>query len=541
MASTSRLGRTWLTGRRLTAVLVLGLCGFYGCIGDIGDGVGTEPVPEGAQEAVLSGARRLTRTEYDNTLRDLLQDTTNAGFARLPEDVNDPFDNDYHTQKVSPALIEAAEALANEAAARAVQNAAVRDAIVPCSPSGPNDAACLGQFVSSFGRLALRRPITADEVNEYVAQFQPFAVEGNDFYIGVEMTLAALLQDVEFLYRIELGSAIPGLPGVFALGDHEIATRLSYFLVGTTPPAWLLDLADQGQLQGPEGRRAAAQQLLAEDYARDRIDRFHALWLGYHQLPHTAELVGELRAESRALVEKVVFEDGGDYFELFTSEETYLTDFLAQHYGYSGGPGWFTYPDDRRGILSHGSVLSSFGKFTDTSPTQRGIFVRTRLMCQTIPKPPPNVDADAPPPESAGNCKIDRYVAHTTGGCYDCHKMMDPIGFGLENYDNQGRYREHDDGKPECLIDGTGAIDGVGDFRGPAELGALMLEEGVLQSCVVKQVYRFAQGRREESADRAVLTELEGKFAEAGNDFGSLLVDVVAHQSFGFRRQEEAE
>jgi uncharacterized protein DUF1588/uncharacterized protein DUF1592/uncharacterized protein DUF1587/uncharacterized protein DUF1595/uncharacterized protein DUF1585 len=525
------------------AMLLLGAAGFYGCIGDIGDGTGTEPVPEGASEAVLSGARRLTRTEYDNTLRDLLQDTTSSGFAKLPEDVNDPFDNDYHTQKVSPALIEAAETLATEAAARAMANTAVRDSIVPCTPSAPDDGACLAAFVSSFGRLALRRPLAAEEVTEYVAQFQPFSVEGNDFYIGVEMAITALLQDVEFLYRIELGAPIAELPGVFVLNDYEIATRLSYFLAGTTPPAWLLDLADQGQLKSPEGRKAAAQQLLAEDVARDRVDRFHALWLGYHQLPHPAALVAELRGESRALVEKVVFDDPTDYFDLFRSDQTYLTDELAAHYGYPapGSPQWVTYPDERRGILSHGSVLSSFGKFTDTSPTQRGIFIRTRLMCQTIPKPPPNVDADNPPDEAAGNCKIDRYAQHTQGGCYDCHKMMDPIGFGLENYDNQGRYREYDDGKPECTIEGLGSIDGVGDFHGPAELAELMLDEGLLQPCVVKQVYRFAQGRREGGDDNAVLSELETGFEAAGYDFGSLLVDVVAHQSFGFRRQEEAE
>jgi hypothetical protein len=535
----ARRTRCWAGG------LALAFAAFYGCVGEIGEPSGPAeplPPPPGAELAVPSGARRLSRTEYDATLRDLLQDKSSSGFAKLPEDVHDPFDNDYHAQKVSPALIEALETLANEAAARAVADPAVRAAIVPCTPTGPADTACLAAFIARFGRRALRRPLAAEEVDEIVTQLSPFAVEGNDFFIGVELAIAALLQDLELVYRVERGTPVAGMPGVFALGDHEIATRMSYFLLGSTPQDPLLDLADQGKLRDPADRRAAAATLLAEPRARDRIDRFHALWLGYHQLPHAAELVGELRAESRALVERVVFDAPGDYFELFRSAETLLTPALAAHYGYAApaAPGWAAYPDARRGILSHGSVLSSFGKFADTSPTQRGIFIRTRLLCQEVPKPPPNVDADSPPGEEAGNCKLDRYAQHSAGGCYNCHKLLDPIGFGLERYDNQGRYRTHDDGKPDCPIAGEGSIDGVGDFRGPAELADLVMSEGLLEPCVVLQLYRFAHGRREVGDDEAILVDLGARFASAGHDFGALMLELVSLESFGFRREEAA-
>jgi hypothetical protein len=522
------------------AVLLLS---FYGCTGDIGDPPGTPEVPQGAESAVISGARRLTRTEYDDTLRDLLQDDSRSGFALLPEDVNDPFDNDYHTQKVSPSLVEAAETLANQAAERAVADPTVIDAIVPCSPSGPSDDECLREFVSAFGRRALRRPLSDDEIEEYVYQFQPFAEEGDDFLIAVRLTIAALLQDLEFLYRIERGEEVPGKPGVFKLDDYEMATRLSYFLIGSTPPDWLLDEAGQEKLTTPDGVRAAAEKLMDDPRARVRVERFHALWLGFHQLPHDAELVEALRAETRALIERVVFDEPSDYFELFRSEQTYLTDYLAGHYGYEapGGADWVTYSDERRGILSHGSVLSSFGKFSDTSPTQRGIFIRTRLLCQEIPPPPPDVDSDNPPSGEAGDCKSDVYAQHDQGGCYDCHKMMDPIGFGLERYDNQGRFRTHDDGKPECTITGDGSIDGVGDFNGPAELAELVIESGALESCVVTQVYRLAMGRRETVADREILNGLTDRFAETEYAFDELLVELVSAESFGFRVQEEVE
>jgi hypothetical protein len=530
----------WVRRAALATALV---GGFYGCTGDIGDPSEIPPVPPGAESAVISGARRLTRSEYDLTLRALLQDTTASGFALLPEDVNDPFDNDYHTQKVSPLLIEAAETLAMQAAERAIANPNVLATIIPCTPAGADDQACFKSFVAAFGRRALRRPLSGEEVDEYAAQFMPFATEGNDFNIAVKLTIAELLQDVEFLYRIELGVPVPGKPGVFKLTDHEMATRLSFFILGSTPPDWLLDAADAGQLANPDGVRAAALQLMDDELVHDRVDRFHALWLGYHQLPHSAELVAELRAESRALVEKIVFDDKVDYMELFRSEQTYLTDFLAGHYGYDtpGGQDWVTYSDERRGILSHGSVLSSFGKFTDTSPTQRGIFIRTRLLCQVIPPPPSNVDTDNPPDETAGNCKLDRYLAHKQGGCANCHDLMDPIGFGLENYDNQGRYRAAEADNPECEIPGVGTLEGIGDFHGPAELQQMLIDSGDLERCTVMQVYRLAIGRRELEADQPILDELAGRFAASSHAFDQLLVDLVSAESFGFRVQEEVE
>lgn len=538
----------WTRSAGLAGALLLAI---HGCTGNVGDGSSTGPddqppaatVPQGAEAAVISGARRLTRTEYDDTIRDLLNDDARAGFQKLPEDVNDPFDNDYQTQKVSAGLIEAAETLANTAAERAVSDPSVRDALVPCTPSAPDDAACLAAFVSSFGRRALRRPLTTEEVDEYVAQLLPFSIETGDFYVAVRLTITALLQDVEFLYRVELGEELPEKPGVFKLNDYEVATRLSYFLLGSTPPDWLLEKAGARELGTVESVRAAALELMDDPRVKARVERFHALWLGFHQLPHDEELVSELRGETQALIERVVFDEPTDYFELFRSQETFLTDYLAGHYGYDAptGDGWTSYPDARRGILSHGSVLSAFGKFADTSPTQRGIFIRTRLLCQAIPPPPPDADSDNPPEAVEGDCKTDQYAAHAQGGCYDCHKMMDPIGFGLENYDNQGRYRTHDDGKPECIIAGDGAIDGVGEFNGPAELGELIIDSGHLERCIVTQVYRLAMGRQEKSEDGPHIEALEARFAAGGHAFDELLIDIVSTESFGLRKEEEAE
>jgi hypothetical protein len=290
--------------------------------GKVGDYTGVGP----------NGMRRLTRVEYDNTVRDLLGDNSRSGFAKLPEDATDPFDNDYKTQQVSGALIESAETLAQEASARVLADPTKRATLVPCTPQGPSDPTCMRSFISRFGRRALRRTMQETDVQRYLA-FQDFAVEAQDFWVGVDLVVRAMLQDPEFLYRIEMGTPVSGKAGVFRLNPFEIATRLSYFVVGTAPSDALLDAAENGGLDSLDARRAAAKMLLADGKARDRIDYFHALWLGYHQLPHPADLTSAMRAESAALVQRVTANPASDYFDLFRSEETMVNDLLADRPG----------------------------------------------------------------------------------------------------------------------------------------------------------------------------------------------------------------
>ncbi|NUP05152.1 MAG: DUF1592 domain-containing protein [Polyangiaceae bacterium] len=533
--------------RGTVGLIAIAIATATGCVGDIGDGDGQggqDAVGSQAEGPLTSGARRLTRIEYDNTVRDLLGDTTRSGFTKLPEDAHDPFDNDYQTQRASGALVEAVETLAAEAAARAVANPEVRAKIVPCTPTGANDTECLRSFVTSFGRRALRRPLRSDEIDEYVG-LSSFSVEKNDFYVGVELVISAMLQDLEFIYRVEVGEPTE-TPMVARLNDFEVASRLSYLLLGTTPDDELLDLAEAGELSEPSQVAAAAEKLLEDPRARERVETFHALWLGFHQLPHPTELSTALRKESRALIDRVVFDEKADYFDLFREKETFIDDSLAEHYGLdapsSASGDWVSYGDTgRQGILSHGSVLSVASKFNDTSPTQRGIYVRKRLLCETIAPPPPNVNVDAPPESTNGsNCKADRYESHAVGSCAGCHSRLDPVGFGLERFDNSGRYREHDTDKPECSISGEGTLSGLGEFSGPAELSNLLLDSGELEQCLVLQLHRYAEGRREIESDQPHLDRLAKDFKESGHRFDQLLLDLVSSEWFGYRRQEPA-
>jgi len=497
--------------------------------------------------ALESGARRLTRAELDNVVRDLLGDDDGPARRYLSEDEFTPFDNDYTIQRASSALIDSLEAFADAAAARAVlpEN---RARVVPCTPSGADDVACLEATVMGLGRKLFRRPFTSADAAPYL-ELIAFATEDNDavendFYTAVELVLRSMLQDPEFLYRIEVGTPTTE-PGVFQLTDHEIATRLSFLFWGSSPDDSLGAAADAGMLADPLTRRAEAERLLADGRARSALHRFHAMWLGYRAIPGTPELVAAFDLETNALIDRVVFDQASSYLDLFLSPETYVTSMLAEHYGLdapAGGEGFVSYgTSGRAGILSHGSVLAGFSKFSDTSPTQRGIFVQTRLLCNTIQPPPANVNVDQPPTSGDSECKTDRYATHRSSpSCAGCHSDLDPIGFGLEAYDVAGRFRTTDDGHPECPLTGEGELPGYGTFNGPAELGRLLVDSGEVESCFVQHLVSYALGRAVKPEEAVLTAALGADFAAQGHVATAFLADYAAAERFALRREEPA-
>ena len=353
-----------------------------------------------------------------------------------------------------------------------------------------------------------------------------------------------MLQDPEFPYRLGIGT--PGAdPSVLTLNDYELATRLSFLLWGSTPDDALLASAAASHLSDPAGRRAEAERLLGDQRARDAMHRFHAMWLGYRAIPGSADLLASFDMETKHLIDRIVFDEPASYLTLFTSPETYLDDNLADQYGLphpTGGEGWVSYGSSgRAGILSHGSVLAAFSKFSDTSPTQRGIFVQTRLLCNVVSPPPANVNVDQPPSAADAVCKYDRYAAHrSSSSCASCHDNLDPIGFGLEAYDIGGRFRTHDDAHAECPITGDGELPGYGTFNGPAELGQKLVDSGVLERCFVQQLLDYALGRPLRDGEDGVVDALAADFKDQNYDAQSVLLDYVASDRFALRREEPA-
>ena len=320
---------------------------------------------------------------------------------------------------------------------------------------------------------------------------------------------------------------------------------MSYLLWATMPDDALFAAAASGTLDTPDGRRAEAVRMLDDPKARAQLHRFHAMWLGYRSIPHPPDLVAAFNRETSALIDRVVLEEPGSYMRLFTMDETFVDDALAEHYGLpspDGGEGWVSYEGTgRAGILGHGALLAAFSKFEDTSPTQRGILVRTRLMCEDVPRPPPNVDTDQPPQGAMDAvCKYDRYAEHRdqSTSCAGCHSLVDPIGFGLENFDVAGRYREHDDGVPECLIEGSGEIVGIGEFSGPGQLSELLVENDYVDACAVQQFLTFALGREVTSYEGALLSEMTEAFRSGNHDFKGFIVDFIASDRFARRAEE---
>jgi hypothetical protein len=489
------------------------------------------------------GMLRLSKREYQQSLADLLGIAPPAALASLPEDIQAPFDNDYASQVSSAVLIAGLADVAREAANAALATAAQRAALVPCTPSGPSDAPCLQAFVESFGRRVLHRPLRADEIADYMA-LQTYSTERSDFYAGVSLVVRAMLQDIEFVYRVEVGE--PVSPGLVRLTPYELANRTSFSLLGAPPNRDLLDAAASGGLDTEQGMRAVAQKLLADPRAVERASRFHAQWLNYDRLQVASDLVTSMRAESDALVAKVLFEQRRPWSELFTWDQAFVDARVAPLYGLAAPatPQWLSQTDpNRRGLLGEASFLAGGAKFGDTSPVLRGLQIRSRLMCQYIPPPPPNVNADKPPPGSPTDCKATRYANHRANPCATCHALLDPVGNGLEGYGADGALRPFENGRPDCPIDGRGELDGTA-FVGPAGLAHALVPTGTLESCAMQQLFQYVVGRqvmvggRIAAEDEATIGSLTRTFANDDRHFPDLLADLVSSAAFRHRVTE---
>lgn len=527
----------------------MGLAGTLGCTGHIGDaGKPGNGSPEGETPGSVTAAgpptrvavRRLSRVELERSLHRLFGADLPVETSVLPADTLTPFDNDILEQSPSMLLVESLETIARSAATWITATPERMSRIVPCKPAAPDDAACFGRFVDQLGVRVLRRPLDAED-RAGLVDLVSYGKSTGDFGEGVRMVVRVLLLHPEFVYRVEVGVSKEGR--TLRLSPYELASRLSFLLQGTTPDDALLESAKSGALDTDDGVQKTVTALLASPEAREQTRRFHAFWLGYAALESTP-LHKKLRAETDALVDRAT-EPGRDFHYLLLADETYVDDELANHYGLPapGAFAWVKYGGAPRvGILSQGAFAAAGAKFGDTSPTRRGKFIRERLLCEPIALPPPDVtvDVDQPPVgKTPGACKTARYAEHRSNAvCAGCHARVDPIGFGLENFDKDGKYRTHDEDHPECPIDGVGELNKGQSFTGAKGLAPLLASSPQFVACFSEHFVRFAVGRSLDHTDGGRIEWLAREMTGKGSSFEALVRAYVTHPNFRVREEE---
>ncbi len=537
----------------LVVLLVVGL-GMGGCVGVISDvggsegggdgagGPGRVPTPEECAVAEPTpGAtplRRLSHTEYRNVIRDAFPGVAIPSVTLAADDTDEGFENSAALNTASPLLVEnyeTAAALISEALAADV------GAWLTC---GAGD--CAAELIDEVALRLMRRPLDDAQRAAYLALFreQEAAI---DYDAAVELTLYAMLQSPELLYRVE--AAVSGAPGeVVALDGYEIAARLSFLILGSIPDDALLARVDE--LDAPDVREEEARRLLDDPRATARWVDFSRQWLELDRVASqdkepglfptwTDSLRDAIREESLRFVDDVM-SDEATLDALLLSTEAPVNAELAALYGVEApASGWAvrTLPaDERAGILTRASFLASHAHASNGSPPLRGVAVLTRWLCQEIPEPPADADTSTPVSDGVPATNRELFEERTSPDtCQGCHRAIDGIGFGFENYDAIGAFRVTDNGMP---VDATGAIttaEGEEVYDGAVELSAALAESQTVRECVSEQWFRFAAGREAEVADTCRLRDLTDVFTESGGDFRELLVELVRRPDFALR------
>ncbi|HWC00482.1 MAG TPA: DUF1592 domain-containing protein, partial [Bryobacteraceae bacterium] len=405
----------------------------------------------GAPAAPAIAMRRLTHSQYNHTVRDLLGDQTNPADQFPQEDFVNGFKNQVEAQGIPPLLQESYSASAEKLARNAFRMGD-KSALLGCAPRSVGDAECRDKFLRRFGLRTFRRPLTDVELARYSELFRAEAKRTGRFSAGAQLIVEAMLQSPKFLFRIE-NTADP------KWRQYETASRLSYLLWDSMPDDRLFEAAAAGRLETPAQIDQAARRLIADKRAHQALDEFVAEWLRFDRLlntvkdrqlfpVYTPELGISMVEETRRLIQDTVW-NNGNFMRIFDADYAFLSSDLASLYKLPAPPTEFAKvplpPEtERAGIVGEATFLALTSKPGDTSPTARGLFVREQFLCQHVPDPPPGVNANLPPltPDKPMTNR-DRLGVHLSReSCASCHKLMDPIGFGLEKFDAIGVHRD---------------------------------------------------------------------------------------------------
>lgn len=505
--------------------------------------------------------RRLSNQEYLNALRDLFP-APHPALPDLPDDaLVAGFDNAAEAQKPSDVRIARYEAIANLYAEALTADPAAVAALVGCADWTTPEAAasCASAFVARLGSRIFRRPLDDDEQQRFTSRLLAWS-DAIDFEGAVRLTLSALLQSPQFLYRPEpIGAVASSSDGLVAVEPYAMASRLSFLIWQGLPDDGLLDAAARDQLRTADQIGAQALRLLADARARRVFWDFHRQWLGLDRIedPEHAARTPEVDAgwtgatqlsaaeESRRLVENVLFDDG-TFRGLLTSRRSWIDAELARVYrlpspavepGSSPG-GWdeVALPEsERAGILTRAAFLAGYSHRGGTSPPLRGNAIRMRLLCGAPVSPPPDADLSPPVADPGAGPQTNRmlFEARTRSpACQACHAGLNGLGFGFESYDAAGAFQTRDDGLP---VDARGHILGTdvdGAFTGAIELSEALSRSQSVYSCATQQWVRYALGRAAVDAEAPLVEALAARFLASDGDVRGLLLDIVTAPTF---------
>ncbi len=511
--------------------------------------------------------RRLNRAEYNNTIRDLVGVNFQPADDFPADDSGYGFDNIGDVLSLSPVLLEkymgAAEKVLNAAVASpaaangqvnssAPERSGAYNRIFISQPTPETRLACARTIITNFATRAYRRPITSQEQERLVALFRSLDAPDQSFEESVKMVLEAVLVSPQFLFRGELQPAPGDSQTARPVDEYALASRLSYFLWSSMPDEELFSQAEHRTLR--RNLDSQVKRMIQDPKAGALVSNFAGQWLQLRNLdlvcPDPARfpafndaLRKSMRRETELFFSHIL-QENRSVFEFFGANYSFVDERLAQLYGIPGVKGdEFRLVNPKRpergGLLTQASILTITSNPTRTSPVKRGKWVLENMLAAPPPPPPPNV-----PPLQEHKTALDgtlrqRMEQHRSDpNCMACHSRMDPIGFGLENYDAIGAWRGKDEGQP---IDASGKLVSGEAFNGPAELKAILLKKkrDDFVRCLSEKMLTYALGRGLEYYDKCAVDKIRKNLARDGYRFRTLILEIARSAPFQMMRGEE--
>ena len=416
-------------------------------------------------------------------------------------------------------------------------------------PKGKVAPARAREIVAALARRAYRRPVVASEVDQLMGLVELAQKDGEPFEEGLSLALTRLLISPNFLFRLERDPSA-GAKAPVALGQHELATRLAYFLWSSMPDDALLRAADEGILSQPAVVEAQVRRLLRDPKAFALVENFGGQWLQFRALEsHTVERKAfqhfteytkmSMQRETEKFLEHVIREDRS-VLDFIDADYTFLNQRLADYYGIPGVEGTefrqvaLPPASRRKGVLTHASVLTVSSYATRTSPVLRGKFILENILNAPPPAPPGDVPSLEEKESGASKSMREQLETHRAQPvCASCHVRMDPLGFGLENFDAVGQWREQAGKFP---VDASGALPDGRVFTGPLELAAILkLDKDDFAECIADKLLTYALGRGLTPSDRAAVRRIAAQLPASDYRFSSLVLGIVNTPQFRLR------